>query len=220
MTRGEFEDELKATSDPRLPIYMLSTEINKQLRTIREQVKRMGEGKKKKGTHAAQPGSAEAIATEAIKRRRVEQGIEGESDQDEKLPQKDREKQVQKALEDLDVDPAEAKEIAIDVVKSDVKFVFKEGYVPGPVMFDVRPRAGKLFVVLNDQHPAKEGLFELLNDEDEDTSRALKALKLLLEAWARLEDEADPKVRQTLADIRTDWGKIARDFLQEAADRT
>ena len=219
MSRGEFEDELRETNDPRLPIYMLSTEINKQLRAMREQIKRQGEGKKKKGEHVPPPGSAEAIATEAIKKRRIEQGIEGESDKDEKLPTQVREEQVRKTLEDLDVEPEEAKEIAIDVVRSDVKFVFKEGYVPGSVMFDVRSRAGKLFVVLNDQHPAKDGLFELLHDENEDSSRALKALKLLLEAWARLEDEADAKNRQILADVRSDWGRIARDFLQEAADR-
>ena len=93
------------------------------------------------------------------------------------------------------------------------------GYVPGSVMFDIRPRAGKLFVIFNDQHPAKEGLLELLHENDEDSSRALKSLKLLLEAWGRLEDEADSKKRQILADIRSDWGRIARDFLQEAEDR-
>jgi len=219
MSRGEFEDELRDTNDPRLPIYMISTEINRVLRTIREQIKRQGEGKQQKGDHVPPPGSAEAIATEAIKRRKIEYGIVGESDKDEKLPAEVREEQLQKEFESLEIEPKEAKEMAIDAVRSDVKFVFKEGYVPGPVMFDIRSRAGKLFVVLNDQHPAKEGLFELLNEDEENSSRALKALKLLLEAWARLEDEAEAKQRQVLADVRADWGRIARDFLQEAADR-
>ena len=219
LSRGEFEDELRETNDPRLPIYMLSTEINKQLRTMRDQIKRQGEGKKKKGEHVPPPGSAEAIATEATKRRRIEHGYEGESDKDESLPTEVREKAVREELESLDVEPEEAKEIAIDVVRSDVKFVFKEGPVPGPVMFDIRSRAGKLFVILNDRHPAKDGLFELLHEDEEDSSQALKALKLLLEAWARLEDEAEAKQRQVLEDVRSDWGRIARDFLQEAADR-
>ena len=86
-------------------------------------------------------------------------------------------------------------------------------------MFDIRSRAGKLFVILNDRHPAKDGLFELLHEDEEGSSQALKALKLLLEAWARLEDEAEAKQRQVLEDVRSDWGRIARDFLQEAADR-
>ena len=126
MTRGEFEDELKATNDPRLPIYTISNEINKQLRTIREQIKRQGEGKKKAGEHAPVPGSAEAIATEAIKRRIIEQGKVGESDKDEKMSTEDKEETVREELEGLDVDPDEAREIAIDVVKSDVKFIFKD----------------------------------------------------------------------------------------------
>jgi hypothetical protein len=220
MTRGEFEDELRETNDPRLPIYMLSTEINRVLRTMRDQIKRQGEGKQNKGDNVPPPGSAEAIATEAVRKRKIELGIEAQSDRDEKLPDQVREEQLQKEFESFDVAPEEAKEMAIDAVRSDVKFVFKEGYVPGPVMFDIRSRAGKLFVVLNDQHPAKEGLFELLNESEENSSRALKALKLLLEAWARLEDEAENKQRQVLADVRSDWGRIARDFLQEAADRS
>jgi hypothetical protein len=220
MTRGEFEDELRETNDPRLPIYMLSTEINRVLRTMRDQIKRQGEGKQSKGDKVPPPGSAEAIATEAVRKRKVELGIDAQSDRDELLPEQVREEQLQQEFESLDVPPEEAKEMAIDAVRSDVKFVFKEGYVPGPVMFDIRSRAGKLFVVLNDQHPAKEGLFELLTENEENSSRALKALKLLLEAWARLEDEAESKQRQILADVRSDWGRIARDFLQEAADRS
>jgi hypothetical protein len=219
MSPGEFLDELRETNDPRLPIYMLSTEINRVLSTLRDQIKRQGEGKKKKGETVPPPGSAEAIATEAIKKRKIEFGIEGESDEGEKLPTEVREEQLQKEFESLDIEPDEAKEMAIDAVRSDVKFVFKEGRVPGPVMFDTYSRAGKLFVVLNDQHPARDGLFELLDEENEDSSRALKSLKLLLEAWARLEDEAESKKRQVLADVRSDWGRIARDFLQEAADR-
>tara|TARA_R110002072_G_scaffold23181_3_gene80439 strand:+ start:21973 stop:23754 length:1782 start_codon:yes stop_codon:yes gene_type:complete len=219
MSPGEFQDELRETNDPRLPIYMLSTEINRVLSTLRDQIKRQGEGKKKKGDNVPPPGSAEAVASEAIKKRRIEYGIEGESDEGEKLPTEVREEQLQKEFENLDIEPDEAKEMAIDAVRSDVKFVFKEGRVPGPVMFDTYSRAGKLFVVLNDQHPARDGLFELLDEENEDSSRALKSLKLLLEAWARLEDEAENKKRQVLADVRSDWGRIARDFLQEAADR-
>ena len=220
LAKSEFEELLKETNDPRLPIYIISTEINRVLRTIREQIKRMGEGRAKKGTHAPQPGSAESIATEAIKKRKMESGIQGESDQDESLPEKEREELLKNEFVNLDHDLGEAHEMAIDVARSDVKFVFQQGYVPGPVMFDVRSRAGKLIVVINDQHPAKEGLFELLDNDNENSSQAMKSLKLLLEAWARLEDEAESKQRQLLSDVRSDWGRIARDFLQEAEDRS
>ena len=217
MSCGAFEDELRETNDLRLPIYMLSTEINRVLRTIREQIKRQGDGKKQKGEHVPPPGSAEAIATEAIRKRKLESGIEG--DAEENLPSAVRQEQLQEEFESLEIEPAEAREMAIDAVRSDVKFVFKVARVPGHAMFDIRARAGKLFVILNDHHPANEGLFELLNEDEENSSRALTAFKLLLEAWARLEDEAEAKQRQVLEDVRSDWGRIARDFLQEAAER-
>ena len=219
MTPKEFEEELRDANDPRLPMYLISNKINSTLRTIREQIKRQGEGKAKKGDSTPPPGSAEAIATEAIKRRKTELGVKGQSDEEEKLPEEQRKEVLIKEFENLDIAPEEAEEQAIDAVRSDVKFVFKDGYVPGPVMFDIRSRAGKLFVVLNDQHPAKSNLFELLDDNSSESSQALKALKLLLQAWARLEDEAESRQRQVLADIRSDWGRIARDFLQELEDK-
>ena len=71
--------------------------------------------------------------------------------------------------------------------------------------------------ILNENHPARDGLFELLkNEEGEADFPALKSLKLLLEAWARMEDEASGPRKQALEDIRSDWGRMARDFLQEA----
>lgn len=220
LTAEEFKDELRETNDPRLPMYVVSNEIERVLRTLREQIKRMKEGSKADDTQAPQPGSAEAVATEAIRRRKIEQGITGESDDDENtLTEEEKAEQLQEEFESFEIEVAEARELAIDVARSDVKFVFTEGRVPGHVMFDTYGRAGKLFVKLNDSHPAKEWLFELLDVEDSNASRALKSLKLLLEAWARLEDEAEAKRRQVLADIRSDWGRIARDFLQEAEDR-
>jgi hypothetical protein len=60
-------------------------------------------------------------------------------------------------------------------------------------------------------------LFELLRQENADTDTpALMALKLLLCAWARLEDEAGEQRRQRFEDTRLDWGRQARDFLQAA----
>jgi hypothetical protein len=44
-------------------------------------------------------------------------------------------------------------------------------------------------------------------------------LKLLLTAWARLEDEATSEQRrQRLEQIRYDWGTLAWDFLHKLED--
>ena len=42
----------------------------------------------------------------------------------------------------------------------------------------------------------------------------LKGLKLLLESWARLEDEATESSREQLQEIRFKWGMLARKFFK------
>ncbi len=217
MSPQEFREELEAAQDPRLAMYEISKEINNQLRTIRDQIKSQGEGKRTRSEVTPPSGSAEDIATKATERRREELGAQGSSDKDEKLPLEEKHRVLTEEFMDEGVAEEEAREIAVEWAKSDTKFVFKDGDVPGPAFFDIRSRAGKIFVIVNNLHPAKDGLFELLKDGDgvNDTP-ALSSLKLLLEAWARLEDEANPRRRQMLEEIRVDWGRIARDFLQEA----
>ena len=39
----------------------------------------------------------------------------------------------------------------------------------------------------------------------------------MLKSWVRLEDESSGTRRTLLAEIREDWGRIARDFLKESA---
>jgi len=65
-----------------------------------------------------------------------------------------------------------------------------------------------------------EVLEENIEDADIDTLRtrlanSLDALKLLLMAWARYEDEQPEGVRkQNAQDARIDWGRLARRFLE------
>jgi thioredoxin-like negative regulator of GroEL len=109
-------------------------------------------------------------------------------------------------------------QLAVEYVKSNVKFLFQEAEIPGTAMFDVRLKAGTIIILFNTKHPAREHFFELLKQEGaEADTPAQKALKLLLSARARLEDEAAGSGRkQVLEDARLDWGRLARDFLQAA----
>lgn len=58
MSPQEFREDLRAAQDPRLAMYEISKEINNQLRTIREQIKSQGEGKRTKSEVTPPPGSA------------------------------------------------------------------------------------------------------------------------------------------------------------------
>ena len=215
LTPGKYREVLRESSDPRLVIYEVSQEITKTLRTMREQIKRLREGARSGGV--APPGSAEDIATKATKRRREQTGEESNSDQDEKLPKKEREKELAVELIAEGVDEKDANEIAVEYVKRNTKFLFQDAPVPGSAFFDIRSRGGTLIILINSRHPASDHLFDILKDQDDDTP-ALTALKLLLTAWARLEDVAGDPLRQQLEDIRSDWGRIARDFLQESEE--
>jgi hypothetical protein len=173
---------------------------------------------KKQSQYAPSPGSAEDIATKAITERRTVQGDRGESDKAEKLPVAEREKQLEEVLVSEGVPEREAKQIAVEYVRSNVKFLSQEAEIPAPVMFDVKSKAGTLIILINTKHPAREHFFDLLKQQGaESDTPAQKALKLLLSAWARLEDEsAGTGRKQILEDARQDWGRLARDFLQAA----
>jgi hypothetical protein len=199
-------------------MYEISTKIRNTLnRVLRPQIKRMREGAREAGDHAPPPGSAEEIATRATRRMRQVHGDTGRSDEGEKLPQDQRERELEKELVADGKPGPEAKEIAVAYVRSNIKFLFEEAEIPGTAIFDVKAKAGTIIVKINTRHPARDHLFELLKQEKaEAETPALKALKLLLSAWARLEDDSGEQRRQQLEDARQDWGRYARDFLQAA----
>ena len=223
MTQEEYREHLTETNDPRIAIYKLSHLINKTLATIRSQIQAQAKGTRRRNENIPELGSAEDIATRATKKRRERLGDKGKSDKDENLPIGERRKLLAIELEEEGHAPQEAQQIAIDWISEDgkegPKYIFQESRVPGPSMFDVRSKAGKIIVVLNTDHPATAGLFELLRDEDGiNDTLPLKALKLLFTAWARLEDEAEEEGRQHYEEVRTDWGRMARAFLKEAEE--
>ena len=219
MTPGQFRDELVENGDPRLVFYELSTEIRRNLKTLREQIARMMRGKKGPGGGVAPPGSVEEIATRATRKRREELGDRGRSDREEEKPPAERTAELTRELIDEGVDEKTATQVAVEAVRSNVKFLFQDADIPGAAFFDIKSKAGTIIINVSTRHPASEHLFELLKaDDPEPDPPALKALKLLLTAWARLEDESGDSRRQQLEDVRQDWGRLARDFLQEAED--
>jgi hypothetical protein len=220
LSDGDYRDRLAESNDPRLAIYEISREINKLLaETLWPQILRTKEPRKQSRFTPA-PGSAEDVGTRAVNQRRTEYGDKGISDRDEKLPVAEREKQLKDELIAEGVPDTEAKQIAVEYVKSNAKFLFQEAEIPGTAMFDVRLKGGTIIILINRKHPAHEHFFDLLKQEGSEVDTpAQKALKLLLSAWARLEDESAGSGRkQILEDARSDWGRFARDFLQAAND--
>ena len=215
MSVAEYRERLGEDEDPRLLIYEINAVIFNLLKTMRAQVVRMREGSRTAERPGPGGADAETIATRALRRRQERLGETGASDVGESAAPAARAEELSGELEQEGVDADRAKEIAVEYVSRKIKFLFRNSDFPGSAVFDVTSKAGVIIVTLNTRHPAHKHLFELLHEDDQPDNEALKGLKLLLTAWARMEDESNDARRTELDDARSEWGRIARDFMQE-----
>ncbi|MGB5634314.1 MAG: hypothetical protein WBM86_16250 [Waterburya sp.] len=128
-------------------------------------------------------------------------------------------------MTEVGVPETKAKELAATTISDNLKYTFVDADLETAAFFSVKPKGGAILVTLNINHPAYSNLIEVLEDDVENVdtetlklrlSQSQKGLKLLLAAWARYEDEQpDGKRRQDTQDTRVDWGRIARQFLEQ-----
>jgi hypothetical protein len=221
-TVAELKQELLQDEDPKLPLLELAHKINSQLSVIRRLLKAQTKGTRtsEKRHDTYKPLK---IATAATKERKL-QGHKGKSDEDEQLPKEERKQVIQQTLKEEGVTEVQAELLAATTVDDGLKYIFAEAPIDSSAFFSVKPRGGAIIVTLNTDHPAYHNLVEILEEDvdkaDMDTLRSrlinsLEGLKLLLMAWARYEDEQpDGKRKENAQDTRTDWGRIARRFLE------
>lgn len=226
-TIAELKEQLAADEDPRAPLIDLAQRIHKTRNTLRRllQAQTASEDRRTRRRHP-DPNSPESRATE-VTRHRQEDGHSGQSDAGEALPDDQRQSQIELELEEQGVPEVAAKELAARTISDGLKYVFAEADIETPAFFSVRQKGGSIIITLNTAHPAYESLVEVLekdsnNDSAEDLRRRLTGasdgLKLLLMAWARYEDEQpDGNRRERAQDARTDWGRLARQFLKSDA---
>jgi hypothetical protein len=215
MKATAYKEALQEAQDPRWIMYEISKRIHANLQAIRRQLGRMTEGSRKREILEQDP--AEVAATKATVQRK-EEGHVGKSDREEELPAEERTEDLSRQLEELGTDPSEAKEIAISHVKAGIKYVFQQTPYQGASFFSVSSRGGSIIVTVNKDHPFTKYLIGLLEESEADKSnQALIALKLMLCAWARLEDETqNDRQRQRYVDTRDEWGRMTREFISVA----
>lgn len=222
-TISQLKEELTLDEDPREPLLEIAHKIKSQLSLIRQLIKaqtketRGGSPKRHNGF------TPERRATDVTEKRKQE-GHLGESDKSETLPPEERQVIIEKTLTNEGITESKAKELAAITISDNLKYIFAEADIETAAFFSVKLRAGAIAVTLNTNHPAYDNLVEILEEDVENVdtqtlrsrlTNSLKGLKLLLMAWARYEDEQpDGKRRQIAQDIRVDWGRIARQFLE------
>ncbi len=185
----------------------ITSKINTLLGTIRSY--RKDTGKK--------PGAKDSPESEGTKKIN-ERPTKTKSDEEFKS-KTDQEKYefIKQQLEEAGEDNNDEK--AEEIVNKKLRFHFTDVNLPPMMLFDIELKAGIYNIKLNKQHPAFLDFFKLLSDQDDMNNdgnpSSERGLKLLLESWARLEDEAPEKLKEELQNIRLQWGMLARLFFKK-----
>lgn len=223
-SESELMDAWEQDQDPRLILIQVKQAVERNLSAIRKVIKAQATPRQGEKFRHLEPNSAETIGTQATKRRQ-EEGYKGTSDLSESLPPDVKTQQIEESLVSVGVDPIEAQQRAVSLVQSGYKYEFYNVGVDTAEFFTVRPKGGSILIGLNTNHPAYDHLVTLLETSDDVNDVAIlkarlrksyEGLKLLLEAWARYEDELTDGIKKERAqEARLDWGRVARQFLRE-----
>jgi len=223
-SEGELIEAWEQDHDPRILLVRIKQSIDSNLGFIRKVIKAQATTRQDDGKRHLDPNSAETIGTQATKRRQ-EEGYRGTSDLGESLAVDVRLAQIEEGLKAVGVDPGEAQARAAGLVRSGQKYEFYNVGIETAEFFTVRPKGGSLLIGLNTNHPAYDHLVTLLESSEDDNDvdalkrrlrKSFEGLKLLLEAWARYEDELTDGVKKERAqEARLDWGRVARQFFRE-----
>lgn len=212
-------ERLRATGDYRAHLMEVWTWIKEQITAMRRERKAIVKGARGRTRHPDTGQDVEDAATGVIKNQPVKDGT---TDQPLSITPEEKEDQIKQSLEDHKIPATEADIIAKDTVIKGRRVIFQS--VPGTntrMFFHVRSVGDVIEVLLNANHAVHRHLFEALDDDSSDSEglserlrKASFSLKMLLIAWARYEDKLPLEEKQRAEDVRMDWGREARDFLQ------
>lgn len=211
ISQVEHEQQLYEAGDFRQHTYKISAIVDSMLRDLRNQVRKQNEGEeagKRRGSD-----EAEHLASDTTKRRQIE-GTQSESDKiRENATDEERIKAIVEGYQDAGVSEEDAKRIAIEKIADDVRFNFVKTVLGSAAIFEVSSEMGEYFIKFNRNHNAYTKFIELIEANSEADKQTNIGLKLLLCAWARMEDEATNADKDKIQDIRVKWGQYARDYL-------
>lgn len=220
---------LRATQsgDPQAALFEVVWCVEQNLRKIRNELAAQTKGAR---TDNAAPVAAKPTPEKtgsAVTQVRQEKGHTGQSDAAQTASAPARVKEVANSLKDLGMSDEKADETAEDTIRSGYKYQFVSRPLDSSAFFSVQSTGGVLLVILNTTHPAHDKLITVLTDDTRNATPetlrnrladATDGLKLLLEAWARFEDEqpvGGPDQKNARI-VRERWGEMAEQFLGEA----
>ena len=219
---GDFRQRLKEAGDFREPLLDVWIWINNQITRMKAERKKIMRGTGPQYRHPQTGEEVEDVATKIIN----EQAERGETGTSDNAPETSNEEKIQLLVESakqVRVSEKTAQEWAEETVHSGRRVLLKSVTLGHQdAFFDVESVNDVIEVWLNDQHPVHEHLIEVLAAKSEDQTseelvvrlqKAAFTLRMLLMAWARHEDKAPAVIKETLEDVRMDWGRESRKFL-------
>ena len=216
--------------DPAYPTYEMIAHIRRTTRNMFGEVKQLFKQRKQRLKQAGgddgplSPGQEAAQIVKNVRQEELREGAEPtatEVERDRTDPE-EREAALAQYFEQGDLDSATARQFASSIVARDDWYAFGQRKLYGHQMFGVDNINGVLVVSLNINHELSDFL-DVLEEQSEDLDdrlarRAAVALRTLLLAWARLQDEtAENRDRAELEHIAVQWGRHARNFLPAIA---
>jgi hypothetical protein len=219
------EDIKKRLKDEDYATYVCLTvkdRIEKNLKIMRNQLQ--NSSIKKKVDRKSRHKGVEDLAKKAVEKRK-EIGKEGRSDAETGLDKEEQKQQLTESLKESGLDRDLIEHLTGEIIDLEYDMVFAERKIDTSAFFSVEQQIGSLIIYLNENHVAFKHLFSVLEKAELDgeemskeqlqrkATHASAALRLVLAAWARLEDEAPDSELKKLKRIRRDWGDMADYFL-------
>lgn len=223
-------DELGIEDDV---IHRIVGDIRDQTRAMMREIRQMfnqrrnrsqgGDGNRKNPENAAVD-----TATRADKEA-IEAGDEKPTTTDrerENIPPTKREEGLKEQFIKIGQSDQDAQELAKMIVREGRAYQFNSAQLDGYQIFNVRSNQGVLHINLNMDHPVYDLIKQVESridesiDEDDPAFVSIVAIRLLLQSWARMEDQTESREnRRQIQDVAISWGRQADKMISYLIDR-
>lgn len=225
-SQSSFIERIGSEGDPRALLIPIVVHVRNQITQMRKRTDQQTKGLRSTGgrTRHEETGVEDTVTTKF--RQRADEGHETPQDTED-FDTDDRDAYEDDLKDDKHYPDDVAKAIADAILTRKRKVAFLEKAMEGYAFFNVESvQGGVTNVVFNSNHPFHENLVKALNpDTEDDTEKELldrvhtasDTLRVVFSAWARYEME-EIRHKQRLSDMRQEWGKMARFFLEDGED--
>jgi hypothetical protein len=221
MSIQEYAESIEENDFHLKTIYEISDQINSSLGAIRKIVGKQTEGSRSgNGIGGTTTSRAIKIATN----KRKEDGFTAAGDS-ETMDDEDKKKSLEEKLAEStysEFSEAQKSEFIKNTINNNYNYIFLNKELIGSTLFDFSINMGQRYIFINTKHPLYEHFYKLASQEDMQSGEeadSLVALRILITAWIRMEEETPDNKRSDLEDIRARWSGIAKAIFNEVPEK-